>query len=282
MDRVTRTQGSRVGYFFLITFLFSWSFWGLGVLHALGVLILPFPPLVIVGIGAHGPLVAALWLRYRTGGRTGVISLLKSGFTIRMKAIWWIAILLLPSVFAGLALWLRMRESTFLPDTPLLDQPLLIIPTFLFLFFLGGSFQEEFGWRGCALPILLKRWSPLAASLILGTFWGIWHLPLFFITGLSQTYMHFGIFFLLSEAFSILFTGVYLLTGNNLFSALLLHTAINTSLSLFPPIEQRSGGDRRAMVYLMLIYGVAAIMLILLRPALRKPGGFEQSAASGH
>jgi uncharacterized protein len=41
----------------------------------------------------------------------------------------------------------------------------------LFLVVMG----EELGWRGYALPILLKRWNALASSFILAIPWTIWH-----------------------------------------------------------------------------------------------------------
>ena len=40
-----------------------------------------------------------------------------------------------------------------------------------------GPLLEELGWRGFALPQLLKKFDPLTAAVILGTMWWAWHLP---------------------------------------------------------------------------------------------------------
>jgi uncharacterized protein len=132
------------------------------------------------------------------------------------------------------------------------------------MFFIGGSVQEEFGWRGYALPRLLEKWNPIVASLLLGIIWGIWHLPLFFISEASQYFMPLGIFLILTEAFTFLITWVYLRTKRNLFSALLLHTSINTWLSLFPPIEKVSGGNQVGLTILAVLYVIVAVAIVLV------------------
>lgn len=252
-----------LGSFFMLTFAFTWFFWLFAVLSSLNLVFSPLSSMVWVVIGAHGPLVASLWLTYKVVGLPGIKNLLLSGFKLRMKLAWWITILAFPILLAGVAFWITTATSNFQPDTTLLGQPLLIIPNLFFMFFLGGSFQEEFGWRGFALPRLLTLQTPFTASLILGVIWGFWHLPLFYIAGLSQSYMHFGLFLLLTLAFSFIFTRIYIRTDYNLFSALLLHTALNTSLNIFPPIEQVTGGNQAAFTYLTLFYLTAVCIIIL-------------------
>ena len=44
---------------------------------------------------------------------------------------------------------------------------------------------EEIGWRGFALPRLQKRFNALTSALILGIFWGVWHIPMLFAFGMT-------------------------------------------------------------------------------------------------
>lgn len=256
------SSASSLIWFFIITFGFSWLFWLFPVLASRGFFALPLPNMVWVILGAHGPLFASVILTSKSGGWAAVKQLLRSGFNLRMALRWWLIILIIPFVLTGLAVWVNVAFNNFQPDTTMLAQPLMIVPTFLIMFFLGGSFQEEFGWRGYALPRLLALSNPLLASLFLGVIWGVWHLPLFYIPGVSQSFMPFGIFWLLTIAFSIVFTWFFLGTNRNLFSALLFHTAINTSLSLFPPIEQKIGGNQMALTYLMIAYVCVAGLIV--------------------
>ena len=69
------------------------------------------------------------------------------------------------------------------PPFIMIREELNLIPLYLILVVLmpwNGPVGEEFGWRGFVLPRLQNKYGPLAASLIIGTVWGIWHLPTFF------------------------------------------------------------------------------------------------------
>ena len=171
MDNPKSSSTNSLIWYFVLAFGFSWLFWLWPVLASRGVLSLPISNMGWVLIGAHGPLFASVVLTSRSGGWTAVRQLIRSGFDLRMKLGWWLAIILIPFALAGFAVWINVALNGYQLDTTLLSQPGMIVPMFLFMFFLGGSFQEEFGWRGYALPRLLLTLNPLTAALVLGIIW---------------------------------------------------------------------------------------------------------------
>jgi hypothetical protein len=44
-----------------------------------------------------------------------------------------------------------------------------------------NGYGEETGWRGFALPLLQRRFTPLTAMLLLAAIWAGWHLPMFLV-----------------------------------------------------------------------------------------------------
>jgi membrane protease YdiL (CAAX protease family) len=86
---------------------------------------------------------------------------------------------------------------------------------------------EEVGWRGFLLPYLLQRHTPLTGSLIVGLVWGIWHLPNFLIPNYPHHGLPLSAFVLMTLAFSVLFTWLYLKTAGSLAIAVIFHAALN-------------------------------------------------------
>jgi membrane protease YdiL (CAAX protease family) len=156
-------------HFSLIVLALSWGVGG--VYLALGMLVAGLPPL-----GPYHPLfwfincapsLAGFFLAWRRSGAAGVRRL-AAGLTRPFAPVWIVvAILFLPLVCA--ARW---------PDSGIVfaSVPLLFLDI--------APWGEEFGWRGFALPRLLEHMTPLAATLVLGTAWIVWHVPAFFVTGI--------------------------------------------------------------------------------------------------
>ena len=117
----------------------------------------------------------------------------------------------------------------------------------------------ELGWRGFALPRLLAERSALAASLIVGVLWGAWYLPTFFVPGLPQHSIPFSAFMLLTTAYSVLFTWIYVHTAGSVLIATVFHSSINFSQGFF------LGGIDPAREYWLLafVWWVAALVVLV-------------------
>ena len=155
--------------FFVLAYAFSWWPWPL---YALGL-----APGAIVGFG---PFFAAVVVLALTGGRAGVMNLLRGMVRWRVAPLWYAAALLLPVAIALGATVLNVLLGARPPSSAELGAWPSLIPTYFLLLLIpgiGGAWEEP-GWRGYALPKLQVGRSALLASLILGVVWAFWHLPL--------------------------------------------------------------------------------------------------------
>ncbi len=217
----------------------------------------PLIPLVSVsplwGFPAlFGPALAAVIVAAITDGRAGLRDLLSRLVRWRVGARWYAVALGLPMVLALTAAGLNLLLGA---QTSVNFGGLSVLNFVVFALIVG----EELGWRGYALPRLLAERSALVASLILGALWGVWHLPTFFVPGAPQYGLPFSAFVLLTVAYSVLFTWVYLHTGGSVLIATLLHGAINLSQGFV------LGGIDPAREYWLLaaVYVVAALVLVV-------------------
>jgi membrane protease YdiL (CAAX protease family) len=99
----------------------------------------------------------------------------------------------------------------------------------------GIANGEEAGWRGYALPQLLRRRRALSASLILGAIWFVFHVPIMFVPNSiagDQSFQTALPFLISVLATSTLMTWVYRGTGGSMLLTILLHGAINVWPSL--------------------------------------------------
>src|SRR5713101_870737 len=227
-------------FFFSITFTISWGIGGLCIL-AFG------PPGYVIGKSTSnslfflffgfGPTFAAFITTALATGKSGVGKLFKS-LTRWPSAPRWYAVVLIGipalavcqavvSSVAGAGTvveYLRPPPPAF--GTRWYEVALYIVAA-LIGEMLGGPLSEEPGWRGYALPMLLKTWTPLAASFALGGIWAVWHLPLFFLPGVVQFHESFVLFAANVVALSILITWVFIHTEGNVFLAILMHLLFN-------------------------------------------------------
>jgi membrane protease YdiL (CAAX protease family) len=100
-----------------------------------------------------------------------------------------------------------------------------------------GQAGEEIGWRGYALPCLAARLGLARASVLLGVIWACWHLPLFFVPGISQTGQSFPVYLLMVPALSVAIAWLYGHTNGSLLLAMLMHSAINQTAKIIPTAD---------------------------------------------
>ncbi|CEP43813.1 CPBP family intramembrane glutamic endopeptidase [Paraclostridium sordellii] len=135
---------------------------------------------------------------------------------------------------------------------------------FIYLFFknlFAGPLGEELGWRGFAQNELQKKHSPLKASIIIGFWWGIWHLPIWFTTGfIGINLIKYIIFFMTSViSISIMITAFYNL-NKNLLIPIMIHQLFNFLIGII------SGDLIELIKYYAILYLVVAIILIVINP----------------
>jgi uncharacterized protein len=248
--------------FFAVAYTFSWCLWLLPLAAARNWI--PWPQVAsaigsakvpILMAGAFGPFVASFLLTYREGGRRAVLRFAARALRYRIPVGHLCVAMFLCPALAALATYLHSLDG----GPPLTwSTPLTSIPTlFILLFFLGGSFQEEFGWA-YALDRMQHRWSTLQACVLLGVIWGLWHLPLFFIPGLTQYYMPLWIFLLQTIALRMIAVWIYNAADRSILATLLFHTSVNLSLNLFPLIQHSDNIVQRAWIYFVLLTVAAA------------------------
>ncbi len=150
----------RFPLFFLLAYLLSW--WLL--------------PVSRQGMLPHGPALAAVIVIALTLGRPGLREFW--GRLTNFRGGWWY--LVGPAILAGgLAVAFLINV---LMGASVKGGHQLPLEAVVFLLLIGGEWEEP-GWTGYALPALQKHYArnahgALIATLLLGAFRAIWHLPL--------------------------------------------------------------------------------------------------------
>jgi membrane protease YdiL (CAAX protease family) len=225
--------------FLLLSYGLTWVFWIPIALTRQDYQGSPFL-LAMMLLGVFGPGIAGILLTYREQGKTGGRDFWQRVIDVRrIRPIWIGLILILIPVMHLISIainhWLggNPPEFTFIKENS--SQPLGIL--LVIVLYLLQAALEELGWRGFLLDRFQARWSPLAASIVLGVIHTFWHAPLFFIVGTNQSRWALGIetwlFFAFVLAGSIYSTWCYNENRRSTLSVILLHTVVNLCLDTF-------------------------------------------------
>jgi len=201
-------------------------------------------PLIILLV--YSPGIAGIFLVWRQSGLKGLRSFFRRLTLWRAPAAWWVFIILgIPLiVYSGAAIKGSIADP--FPFTPWYQ----VFPAIALALFLGPI--EEFGWRGLALPLLQRKFSPFWAGLILGCVWGVWHIPAFLGSGTPQSAWSFGPYFIGIVAMSIILTPLFNASRGSLLISALFHFQMMNPV--FPD----------AQPWDILIFTIAAALIVWL------------------
>jgi uncharacterized protein len=211
-------------------------------------------------------------------GRKEVKRLFGSLIRFRIGGVSYLAALTLPPILVIGAILVNMLFGHPIPVLAFKNWQ-LILPTFAFSLIQAGL-GEELGWRGFALPHLVKKVRPLTAALIIGVVWACWHLPLYFFPGFIQHDVAqtsgFGVSFALYSTFvvaaSVVFSWLYLRSRNSVVPAVIIHGMLNVCGWYFNYQNTHAYGGLTMLIALSAVWVVAAVLVAVISPVFRAPG----------
>ncbi len=233
----------KIVLYFALTYLWAWIIWIPFVLPYFGVYemteTLEGLLMVAVMLGAFGPLVAALILTYKDGGKKAIKQFFKKCLNFKIAPVFYVIAIITALAITAFAhyftnlLGIDNLPNTLLPEDITIPIYVLVLPYLLMLFILGGG-QEEFGWRGYIQDPLQDKIGIIKASLLIGFLWGFWHAPLWLIPGEGHSYYSLAAFLLYTTSWSLIIGIIYNLSGKKMVIAWILHAVSNLSVPLFP------------------------------------------------
>ena len=98
---------------------------------------------------------------------------------------------------------------------------------------------EELAWHTYGTDALRQRYTLFTTSAIFTIYWGLWHLPLFFIKDYYQSnvqaegWQYTLNFFVSLFTFTFIINWLYFKSGRNVMIAIIFHLAANVSNEIF-------------------------------------------------
>lgn len=169
-------------------------------------------------LATWAPAISAIVLVLYRAGFRGLQRFLGRLMLWRAPMVWvFFCLLAIPAIYAvGSVL---KGGGLFAPIPP--EGAGALLSTLFMMLFLGPV--EEFGWRGVAQPVLQRHFAPVIAGAIIGAIWGLWHLPVFFLSGMAFSNWSFLPFFIGNITLAVLVTPLFNRTNGSLLWPMLFH-----------------------------------------------------------
>jgi uncharacterized protein len=265
-----RSYGQEAGVFFALTLGLSYFvFWGPLALFRVETVnfvtkgVGPSWAVALFVLGGFVPSLVGLALTGVYEGRAGLRRLGRRLVAFKIGWRWYLAaVVVVTAVTAAQIVINRVLGYGF-------DFSLFVVQIGSFIPLLVlGPLSEEIGWRGFALDRLQTRWNAVTSSLIVGAFWALWHLPLFYMVGTSQRVLGipFAGFAAGLIALSVLFTWLHNNTSGSVWTAVFFHWIYTCSAQVVATGVHRTVlyGWVESMPYIV----VAAVVVVVWGPHL--------------
>ncbi len=225
--RAGDTTGHAPATFVVLLLMMSLPFWVLGFVAPSGLLPYGLP---VSALMTFVPMLVAIILTARRGGWRSTKTLLGRAFDVRRIAgarLLLLAVSIMPVV--AVSSWFLMRLLGYPLPSPHIAW--IALPAML-LVYVVGAVGEEIGWTGYLTDPLQRRFGELPAALIIGAVWQAWHIVPFYAMGRSVTWI--SAQFVAGVLLRIIIVRLYNQANRSVFIAIVFHTCINVSFSLFP------------------------------------------------
>ncbi|WP_172461862.1 CPBP family intramembrane glutamic endopeptidase [Dyella jiangningensis] len=221
----------RVRTFLALAFGISWCAWGALILMAQhqATAYGEWPFMSLYVLGGLGPTIAAYGAVYLTRTDVPLCEFNQRVLRWRLPPAWYAVAIGTPIVLAFVAVGIAgaLHPATW---GQLAIKPWYVFPLLFAMTIIGGGL-EELGWRGVAQ----EAWGPMLgqarAAWLIGPIWAVWHLPLFFLPGVSQYHGQFGPFLVGVAGNALLFGWLYSRTRSILL-CVFMHAASNAIVML--------------------------------------------------
>ncbi len=266
----------RLKVFLAVSFLVSWSCWGiLALLARAGTTAYGRPGFMLLYmLGGLGPTFAAYAAVLATPAQSPLREFHSRLLRWRVSARWYVLVLLLPLALGLAAVGAATLVDSDFPRGLAVRPWYMIVP--LFFIMVAGGGLEELGWRGVAQPEMERNLRRSFAAVLVGLIWALWHLPLFVLPGVGQYGANFPVFAIGIVGGAMILAWLYGSTKSILL-CILFHAGWNAVAALGLAIP--SSGGLPAVLDACLRVAIG-ILLLTVGPALPRKGTGDGSQKS--
>lgn len=272
--------------YFILTFIITWG----SIFLVVGSVGFPISreqidaagPMVYVGM-LIGPSLAGILMIGLVEGRAGYRALFSRLGKWRVGIHWYaVALLTVPLLVLTILYLLSLTDPEYLPAFTTSDNRIGLVITGVVMGLAVGFF-EELGWTGFVVPRLRQRYGLLAAGMIVGVVWGIWHYPPFSPSGSDAEVLPPVIYLLVLlfsflPAYRILLVWIYDRT-QSLLLVVLMHAPLSAcQLALIPPTLSGSKLVIYDLIFGASLWILAVVVLVVSPKKFTMPNTEQQTA----